>query len=187
MKKIGTKIVTVLAACAALVLASCAQPSTSGSGSKTEVETGAALTKTSILSGVQTGENVWGSGTNIVASGSEFTVTAGTGWDSSGSATIPVIVAAGDLVGFTHIVIEIDVSAMALRDDSAEYPQMEVIFKSDDDSKSKTLNVTSMYDATKKEIVVPISSVDFLSKVTKFQIGFRGTGSATLKDVSKAK
>lgn len=33
MKKIGTKIVTVLAACAALVLASCAQPSTSGSGS----------------------------------------------------------------------------------------------------------------------------------------------------------
>lgn len=32
MKKIGTKIVTVLAACAALVLASCAQPSTSGSG-----------------------------------------------------------------------------------------------------------------------------------------------------------
>lgn len=187
MKKIGTKIVTVLAACAALVLASCAQPSTSGSRPETEVETGAALTKTSILSSVQTGENVWGSGTSIVASGSEFTVTAGTGWDPSGSATIPVTIAAGDLVGFTHVVIEIDVSAMTLRDDSAEYPQMEVIFKNDDDSKAKTLNVTSMYDATKKEIVVPISSVDFLSEVTKFQIGFRGTGSATLKDVSKAK
>lgn len=40
MKKIGTKIVTVLAACAALVLASCAQPSTSGSGTKAEAEAG---------------------------------------------------------------------------------------------------------------------------------------------------
>lgn len=41
MKKIGTKIVTVLAACAALVLASCAQPSTSGSVAEARPEAGA--------------------------------------------------------------------------------------------------------------------------------------------------
>lgn len=32
MKKIGTKVLTIVAACAAMVFASCAQPSTSGSG-----------------------------------------------------------------------------------------------------------------------------------------------------------
>lgn len=32
MKKITTKVLTIVAACAAMVFASCAQPSTSGSG-----------------------------------------------------------------------------------------------------------------------------------------------------------
>ena len=38
MKKIATKVLTIVAACAALVLASCAQPSTSGSGAGGDIE-----------------------------------------------------------------------------------------------------------------------------------------------------
>lgn len=38
MKKITTKVLTIVAACAAMVFASCAQPSTSGSGAGGDIE-----------------------------------------------------------------------------------------------------------------------------------------------------
>ena len=62
MKKIGTKVLTIVAACAAMVFASCAQPSTSGSVAEARPEAGAG-TEVEVWSGTQV--MAWSNGPEV--------------------------------------------------------------------------------------------------------------------------
>lgn len=150
------------------------------------------LTKTSILNGIQSGENVWGSGTNITenSDGTYTVVAAGDGEGGWGGkiAAIPVCFNAGDLTGFTYIVLEVDDSNFTLNEDNLtneEYPAVELKLLNADDTKSKMINSTSLLKNGVAEI--PLASVDFLDEVAKIQFAIRGTGTVIVKNISKAK
>ena len=153
-----------------------------------EGATAQALTKTSIISGIEAGENVWGSGTNTTlnANGTYTVVAAGAGEGSWGGniAAIPVQFSAGDLTGFTHIVLEMDAANFTFGG-SADYAAIELKVANADDSKTKVINATSLFSNGVAEI--PLASCDFLSEATKVQFSLRGTGSVILKGISKAK
>ena len=157
--------------------------------------TPAALTKTSILvsstegKGIQTGDDVWGSGSSTTKNenGTYNVVGAGAGAGGWGGniAAIPVLLTAGDLTGFTHIVFEADLSNFTLNDNNDDYPPIELKVANDDDSKTKTINATTLFANGKAEI--PLASINFLNEVSKVQFSIRGSGSFTLNDISKAK
>lgn len=149
-----------------------------------------ALTKTSILSGIQAGDNVWGSGTKTTqnSNGTYNVIAAGAnegGWGGN-IAAVPVCFAAGDLTGFTHIVLEADLSTFNLGG-SDEYPGIELkVAKGENENEvNKIINATTLFNNGKAEI--SLSSVDFLDTAEKIIISFRGTGSLTVNDISKAK
>lgn len=148
------------------------------------------LTKTSILSGIQSGDNVWGSGTKTTqnSNGTYNVIAAGAnegGWGGN-IAAVPVCFAAGDLTGFTHIVLEADLSTFNLGG-SDEYPGIELkVAKGENENEvNKIINATTLFNNGKAEI--SLSSVDFLDTAEKIIISFRGTGSLTVNDISKAK
>ena len=106
-----------------------ATPSTTPSTTPTADPAPAATTPTityseSILTSIQKGDNVWGSGTNITGDAAPYTVTPGTGWDANGMASIPLC--CGSLEGFNYIIITIDTAQFNFRADSAEYPSFEL-------------------------------------------------------------
>ena len=147
------------------------------------------LTKTSILSGIQTGDDVWGSGTKTTqnSNGTYNVIAAGAGEGSWGGniAGVPVCFNADGLTGFTHIILEADLSTFTLNENNDQYPPIELKVANVDDSKTKIINATALFNNGKAEI--PLSTVDFLSEATKIQFSFRGTGSLTVSDISKAK
>lgn len=153
-----------------------------------EGATAQALTKTSIISGIETGDDVWGSGTKTTANanGTYTVVAAGAGEGGWGGniAAIPVCFTAGDLTGFTHIVLEMDAANFTFGG-SADYAAIELKVANADDSKTKVINATSLFSNGVAEI--PLASCDFLSEATKVQFSLRGTGSVILKGISKAK
>lgn len=194
MKKIFRNVVAAFAA--VMLVSAFASCSDSDDGDDKKQETPATpatpevtLTKTSILSGIQAGDDVWGSGTKTTANadGTYTVVGAGEGQGGWGGniAAIPVCFGAGDLTGFTHIVLEMDASAFTFNADNDQYPPIELKLANDNDSKTKVINATSLFKNGVAEI--SISSVDFLAEVTKVQFSLRGKGSVTLKDISKAK
>lgn len=146
------------------------------------------LAKTSIIGGIETGDNVWGSGTKTTqnSNGTYNVIAAGAGEGSWGGniAAVPVCFGAGDLTGFTHIVLEADLSTFNLGG-SDEYPGIELKVANADDTKTKVINATNLFNNGKAEI--SLSTVDFLAEATKIQFSFRGTGSLTVNDISKAK
>ena len=154
------------------------------------------LTKTSILSGIQAGTDVWGSGTNTTANDNgTYNVVADIDrsaipdndpqkkWGGN-IAAVPVCFGAGDLTGFTHIVLEADLTTFTIND-SQEYAGIELKVANDNDSKTKVIRATELFNNGKAEI--SLSEVDFLAEATKVMFSFRGTGSLTVKDISKAK
>ncbi len=147
------------------------------------------LSKTSILSGIQAGNDVWGSGTTTTQNtdGTYNVVAAGVGQGGWGGniAAIPVCFGAGDLTGYSHIVLEADLSNFTLNEDNDDYPPIELKLANDNDSKAKIFNATKLFANEKAEI--DISSVNFLDEVTKIQFAIRGSGSIILKDISKVK
>ena len=100
-------------------------------------------------------------------------------------AAIPVCFGAGDLNEFTHIVLEADLTAFTLNEENPEYPSIELKIANADDSESKTISATTLFSNGKAEI--PLTGFDFLDKATKIQFSIRGSGTITLKDISKAK
>ncbi len=146
------------------------------------------LAKTSIIGGIETGDNVWGSGTKTTqnSNGTYNVIAAGAGEGSWGGniAAVPVCFGAGDLTGFTHIVLEADLTTFNLGG-SDEYPGIELKVANADDTKTKVINATNLFNNGKAEI--SLSTVDFLAEATKIQFSFRGTGSLTVNDISKAK
>ncbi|MBR0496559.1 MAG: hypothetical protein IJJ71_10345 [Treponema sp.] len=133
-----------------------------------EGATAQALTKTSIISGIEAGDDVWGSGTKTTANanGTYTVVAAGAGEGGWGGniAAIPVCFTAGDLTGFTHIVLEMDAANFSFGD-SADYAAIELKVANADDSKTKVINATSLFSNGIAEI--PLASCDFLSEATK--------------------
>ncbi len=148
------------------------------------------LEKTSIIAGIQAGENVWGSGTDTAQNpdGTYTVKAAGEGEGGWGGkiAAVPVMVSAGDLDGFTHVVVEADFAGFEFSADSEDYPSIELKF-SNDDTKSKVIAATSFYKEDVKTAEIPLEGLDFASEVTKIMVSFRGTGSLKLSDISKAK
>ena len=150
------------------------------------------LTKTSILDEIQSGENVWGSGTKITRNeNGTYTATSGTGWDASGMASIPTCFNAGALVGYTHIVVELDTTNFNFRDDSEQWPSYELKVEKPEssegagDSIAKTIGFTKLFKEGVAEI--PLSSVDFLDTAKQVCVNLRGTGTVIVKNISKAK
>ena len=190
MKKIIRNLAAVFAAVALVsAFASCKSNDDDDDKQPAAAAPAVTLTKTSILSGIQSGDDVWGSGTKTTANadGTYTVVGAGEGQGGWGGniAAIPVCFGAGDLTGFTHIVLEMDASAFTFNADNDQYPPIELKLANDNDSKTKVINATSLFKNGVAEI--SISSVDFLAEVTKVQFSLRGKGSVTLKDISKAK
>ena len=156
-----------------------------GSGSAPAGDDG--LTKTSIIGGLEKGNDVWGSGTKTVDNGDgTYTVTDGKGWDASGMATMPVCFTAGALNGFTHVVVELDATGFEFRDGSDEYPSFELKVEDDTEAKNaKVINATALFkDGV---AVIPLETVTFLDTASKCTVNLRGTGSVTLKGIYKAK
>ena len=164
-------------------------PATETPATETPAAEDETLTKTSILGGIQSGENVWGSGTTTTQNedGTYTVVAAGAREGDWGGniAAIPVCFGAGDLNEFTHIVLEADLTAFTLNEENPEYPSIELKIANADDSESKTISATTLFSNGKAEI--PLTGFDFLDKATKIQFSIRGSGTITLKDISKAK
>ena len=156
-----------------------------GSGSASVGDDG--LTKTSIIGGLEKGNDVWGSGTKTVDNGDgTYTVTDGKGWDALGMATMPVCFTAGALNGFTHVVVELDATNFTFRDGSDEYPSFELKVEDDTEAKNaKVINATALFkDGV---AVIPLETVTFLDTASKCTVNLRGTGSVTLKGIYRAK
>ncbi len=190
MKKNVKSILTGLVAAALLAgLSSCSNGSSDNTGNDDIVQSITFEETTSILEGIQDGDNVWGSGTKTTKNSDNTykVVAAGAGQGGWGGniAAIPVCFGAGDLTGYTHIIIEADISNFTLNADNDKYPPVELKLANADDSKTKIINATSLFKNQKATIA--ISSVDFLDDVTKIMFSFRGSGSLILKDISKAK
>ena len=101
---------------------------------------------------------------------------------------MPVCFGAGDLVGFTHVVVELDVSGFTLRDGDDEYPSFELKVEGAEGSGlAKVINGTPNFDSEKGIAEIPLSSVDFLDKAEKFTLNVRGTGTIVLKNIYTAK
>ena len=164
-------------------------PATETPATETPAAEDETLTKTSILGGIQSGENVWGSGTTTTQNddGTYTVLAAGAGEGGWGGniAAIPVCFGAGDLAGFTHIVFEADLSAFTLNEENPEYPSIELKIANADDSESKTISATALFSNGKAEI--PLTEFNFLDEATKIQFAIRGSGKIILKDISKAK
>lgn len=168
---------------------------TSTDTNNTSTPAATTLTKTSILSGIQSGDDVWGSGTkttqnsngtyNVIADIDRSAITDPDQKKWGGNiAAVPVCFGAGDLTGFTHIVLEADLTTFTIND-SQEYAGIELKVANDNDSKTKVIRATELFNNGKAEI--SISEVDFLAEATKVMFSFRGTGTLTVKDISKAK
>ncbi|WP_296320957.1 hypothetical protein [Treponema sp. UBA3813] len=158
-------------------------PANKGGGAQNPESSG--LTKESIISGIQSDDNVWGSGTKITKNDT-YTVTHGTGWDPSGMATIPVCFTKGDLSGYTHIVVELDTKDFIFRDGSDEYPSFELKVE-DENKNSKVINATNMFNKEKGVAEIPLASVDFLDTASQCTVNLRGTGKVIFKGIYKAK
>ena len=189
MKKNVKSILTGFVAAALLAgLSSCSNGSSDNTGKDDIVQTITFEETTSILEGIQDGDNVWGSGTKTTKNSDNTykVVAAGAGQGDWGGniAAIPVCFGAGDLTGYTYIIIEADISSFTLNADNDEYPPIELKLETEN-SQSKIINATSLLKNQKATIA--ISSVDFLDDVTKIMFSFRGSGSLILKDISKAK
>ena len=183
-KNVRTILGGLLAAALLAGFASCSN----STGSDSDVEP-VELVKTSIIEGIQDGNDVWGSGTSTSrkSNGTYSVIAAGAGQGGWGGniAAIPVCFGAGDLTGYTHIVLEADLLGFTLNADNDEYPPIELKLANDDDSKTKIINATKLFANEKAEI--DITSVNFLDEVSKIQFAIRGSGSIILKDISKAK
>ena len=138
----------------------------------------------SLLSALQTGNDVWGSGTNITGEAAPYTVTSGTGWDPNGMATMPFCT--GSLEGFNYILVEIDTSSFTFRDGDAKYPSFEVKVEFPDGQGDYVI-----IDATKygKDglYTIPLTEVSDTSAIQQFTLNLRGNGKIKLQDVKKAK
>ena len=166
--------------------------SNQGGGNNDGNQTGSSLELTSIIEGIVSGENVWDSGTKTVkeADGSYTVTAAGEGVGTWGGkiAAIPVQISAGDLVGFSHIVVtEVDISGFTLNEDSEEHPAIELKIANDDDKKVKVINVTKLLKNNKIEIPLADVGEDILKDASKVMLNLRGTGTVKIKDISKAK
>lgn len=154
----------------------------------------------SVLSAIQKGDNIWGSGTNVSEGDAPYTVTSGTGWDSNGMASIPFCT--GSLDGFNYILVEIDTTQFSFRDDftdpetGKECPSFELKIEK---SAVKDETTQEVITPGKEKIIngtrtcvegiyyIPISSCDFISEMNQFCLNLRGTGTLILKNVKKAK
>ena len=143
------------------------------------------LDLTSIIEGIVSGDDVWGSGTKTVKeSDGSYTVTAaGEGEGSWGGniAAIPVTFEAGDLDGYEYIVVDgVDISKFTLNDDSEQYPAIELKIGDDE-----IINATkNLLDDT---ILISIAKVDAVKNASQIMLSFRGTGTVKIQDISKAK
>lgn len=150
------------------------------------------LELTSIIGGIQDGEDVWGSGTKTVkeADGSYTVTAAGEGEGGWGGkiAAVPVCFDAGALVGFSHIVAEVDLGEFTLKVENNEYPEIELKITDDDsDEKTKVINATKLYKDKKIEVSLADVNDDILKSATKIMFSFRGTGTLKITNIYKAK
>lgn len=152
--------------------------STGGNGSGITLPTVA-----DVLPGIQTGSNIWGSGSNITKTGDYYTITSGTGWDSNGSASIPCSFEAGKISGAKGATAVVDLTDFEARDGNAEYPTYELKVQiSDTDFKIFSGELQTMvgqtfimwlFDGTSEE-------AEFLDKATQAMITIRGEGTVKL-------
>lgn len=144
------------------------------------------MTKTSIFEKVQASDDVWGSGSKIVLSNGKATVTcAGEGegsWGGKIGAT-PLILNPGDLAGYTHIVIEADISNFTENKDRGSENLFDLKIEDTNNTEAKVIPFT--FADGKAEI--PLKDVDFLSTANQILFSFRGTGDIVINDISKAK
>lgn len=127
--------------------------------------------------------DAWNSGTTITGTG-PFTATPGTAWDPNGMVSIPFSFDPGVLAGYTHLIIEADLSGITLNT-SAEIGVELKIQKNDDESGTKIFNITNEFKDGK--VIVSLASVGFLADAKQFMISVRGSGSMKLIEVKKAK
>ncbi len=146
------------------------------------------MTKTSIFEKVQASNDVWGSGSKIVLSNGKATVTcAGAdegGWGGKIGAT-PLILDAGDLAGYTHIVIEADISGFTENKERGGENLFDLKVEDTDTTNKKEKIIPFNFVDGKAEI--PLETVDFLSTANQILFSFRGTGDIVITDISKAK
>lgn len=79
-----------------------------------------------VLPGIQEGENVWGSGSNINKTGDYYTITSGKGWDPNGSASIPCCFDSGKISGAKGASAVVDLTNFEARPGDADYPTYEL-------------------------------------------------------------
>lgn len=127
--------------------------------------------------------DAWNSGTTITGTG-PFTATPGTAWDPNGMVSIPFSFDPGVLAGYTHLIIEADLSGITLNT-GAEIGVELKIQKNDDASGTKIFNITNEFKDGK--VIVSLASVEFLADAKQFMISVRGSGSMKLIEVKKAK
>lgn len=136
-----------------------------------------------VLPGIQVGENVWGSGSNITKTGDYYTITSGTGWDSNGSASIPCCFEAGKISGAKGATAVVDLTNFEARPGDADYPTYELKVQiSDEEFKVFSGELQTivgqtfimwLFDGTSAE-------AELLDKAIQAMITIRGEGTVKL-------
>lgn len=136
-----------------------------------------------VLPGIQVGENVWGSGSNITKTGDYYTITSGTGWDSNGSASIPCSFEAGKISGAKGATAVVDLTDFEARPGDDQYPTYELkvqisdkefkIFSGELQTIGSQTCIMWLFDGTSAE-------AELLDKATQAMITIRGEGTVKL-------
>lgn len=116
-----------VAAFVAVSFIGCSNPSDTPVGGGGLPDSGLGLpTVADVLPGIQTGSDIWGSGSNITKTGDYYTITSGTGWDSNGSASIPCCFEAGKISGAKGATAVVDLTDFEARPGDDQYPTYEL-------------------------------------------------------------
>ncbi len=137
----------------------------------------------SVFSALQTGDNVWNSGTKTEEyKDGAYLVTSGKGWDPNGMATMPVCTSIGDA---DVLLITLDATHFTVKENSAEYPSYEVKVE-DENGGAYVINATDMFKDGSAVISLAEAKAE-VPEATKFTLNIRGEGTIVLAQLSLAK